>query len=43
MGSDVFTGSYTFGSRFEEGDGTNREELIGAAPLRIDLEVTVDD
>ena len=24
-------GSYTFSSRFEEGDGTNPEELVGAA------------
>ena len=26
-----FEGSYTFASRFEEGDGTNPEELAGAA------------
>ena len=31
VGSDVFTGKYTYASRFEEGDGTNPEELIGAA------------
>ena len=26
-----FSGKYSFASRFEEGDGTNPEELIGAA------------
>jgi osmotically inducible protein OsmC len=26
-----FSGTYTFKSRFEEGDGTNPEELLGAA------------
>lgn len=26
-----YSGNYTFASRFEEGDGTNPEELIGAA------------
>jgi osmotically inducible protein OsmC len=26
-----FEGSYTFASRFEEGEGTNPEELVGAA------------
>jgi lipoyl-dependent peroxiredoxin len=31
IGEDVYTGAYTFVSRFEEGDGTNPEELIGAA------------
>lgn len=31
LGSGAFEGSYSFGSRFEEGDGTNPEELIGAA------------
>ena len=31
VGDGVFTGAYTFASRFEEGDGTNPEELIGAA------------
>ena len=31
VGSGVFSGAYTFASRFEEGDGTNPEELIGAA------------
>lgn len=31
LGSGAFTGSYTFASRFEEGEGTNPEELIGAA------------
>jgi len=31
VGDGVFTGSYSFKSRFEEGEGTNPEELIGAA------------
>jgi lipoyl-dependent peroxiredoxin len=31
LGSGAFTGSYTFKSRFEDGAGTNPEELIGAA------------
>ncbi|MGH2951589.1 MAG: OsmC family peroxiredoxin [Solirubrobacterales bacterium] len=31
VGDGVFTGAYTFSSRFEEGEGTNPEELIGAA------------
>jgi lipoyl-dependent peroxiredoxin len=31
VGDGVFTGSYTFASRFEEGEGTNPEELAGAA------------
>src|SRR5213595_3842703 len=31
MGSDAFGGPYSFSSRFEEGKGTNPEELIGAA------------
>lgn len=31
FGSGAFEGSYTFASRFEEGTGTNPEELIGAA------------
>jgi osmotically inducible protein OsmC len=31
LGSGAFEGSYSFGSRFEVGDGTNPEELIGAA------------
>jgi len=26
-----YTGPYTFSSRFEEGEGTNPEELVGAA------------
>ena len=29
--SGAFTGKYSFSSRFEEGKGTNPEELIGAA------------
>jgi osmotically inducible protein OsmC len=29
--SGAFTGQYSFSSRFEEGQGTNPEELIGAA------------
>lgn len=31
LGSGAFEGSYSFASRFEEGEGTNPEELIGAA------------
>jgi lipoyl-dependent peroxiredoxin len=31
LGSGAFEGSYSFASRFEEGDGTNPEELIAAA------------
>jgi lipoyl-dependent peroxiredoxin len=31
VGDGVFAGSYTFASRFEEGPGTNPEELIAAA------------
>ncbi|MAT45671.1 MAG: peroxiredoxin [Anaerolineaceae bacterium] len=31
VGSGVFEGEYTRASRFEEGPGTNPEELIGAA------------
>lgn len=31
FGSGAYTGSYSFKSRFEEGTGTNPEELIGAA------------
>ncbi len=31
VGDGVFQGSYSFSSRFEEGDGTNPEELIAAA------------
>lgn len=31
FGSGAFDGAYSFASRFEEGDGTNPEELIGAA------------
>jgi len=31
VGDGVFEGAYSFGSRFEEGKGTNPEELIGAA------------
>jgi osmotically inducible protein OsmC len=30
-GSGAFEGPYSFVSRFEDGDGTNPEELIGAA------------
>lgn len=30
-GSGGFTGNYSFKSRFEEGEGSNPEELIGAA------------
>ncbi len=31
IGSGVFEGNYSFGSRFENAPGTNPEELIGAA------------
>lgn len=31
LGSGAYEGAYTFASRFEEGDGTNPEELLGAA------------
>ena len=31
VGDGVFEGQYSFASRFEEGEGTNPEELIGAA------------
>jgi lipoyl-dependent peroxiredoxin len=31
LGSGAFEGQYSFGSRFENGAGTNPEELIGAA------------
>ncbi len=31
LGSGAYEGSYTYTSRFEEGKGTNPEELIGAA------------
>ncbi len=31
LGSGAFEGKYSFKSRFEEGTGTNPEELIGAA------------
>ena len=31
LGSGAFEGQYSFASRFEEGMGTNPEELIGAA------------
>jgi osmotically inducible protein OsmC len=31
VGSGIFEGSYSFGSRFEEKAGTNPEELLGAA------------
>lgn len=31
FGSGAFEGAYSFASRFEEGVGTNPEELIGAA------------
>jgi len=31
LGSGVFEGRYSFGSRFENAPGTNPEELIGAA------------
>ena len=31
LGSGAFEGAFTFASRFEEGTGTNPEELVGAA------------
>jgi osmotically inducible protein OsmC len=31
LGSGAFVGAYSYSSRFEEGKGTNPEELIGAA------------
>ena len=31
VGDGVFEGNYSFSSRFEDGEGTNPEELIGAA------------
>jgi osmotically inducible protein OsmC len=31
LGSGAFEGNFDFGSRFEDGDATNPEELIGAA------------
>jgi osmotically inducible protein OsmC len=31
LGSGAFEGQYSYSSRFEEGTGTNPEELIGAA------------
>ena len=31
LGSGVFVGNYSFGSRFKKVSGTNPEELIGAA------------
>lgn len=31
LGSGAYEGPYTYASRFEEGPGTNPEELIGAA------------
>jgi len=31
LGSGAFEGSYSFASRFENGKGTNPEELLGAA------------
>lgn len=31
LGSGAFEGNYSFASRFEDGSGTNPEELLGAA------------
>jgi osmotically inducible protein OsmC len=31
VGDDVWTGDYSFASRFEDGEGTNPEELLAAA------------
>ncbi|WP_292506229.1 hypothetical protein [Mesorhizobium sp.] len=33
LGSGVFEGAYSFPSRFENGPGTNPEELIAAARM----------
>ena len=32
FGNGAFKGEYSFGSRFENGKGTNPEELLGAVP-----------
>ena len=34
FGSGAYQGEYTYASRFEQGRGTNPEELIGAALKR---------
>ena len=31
VGNDVYTGNFSFKSRFEDGEGTNPEELLAAA------------
>ena len=31
VGDDVYTGNYSFKSRFEDGEGTNPEELLAAS------------
>lgn len=31
VGDEIYEGAYTFASRFQEGEGTNPEELIAAA------------
>ena len=31
VGEDAYTGNYSFKSRFEDGEGTNPEELVAAA------------
>src|SRR6266508_1343512 len=43
LGSGAFEGQYSFSSRFEEGTGTNPEELIGAghAPTAVDTTARV--
>ena len=35
LGSGAFEGPYSFSSRFEEGKGTNPEELIGCSGSRL--------
>ena len=48
VGDGVFEGAYSFSSRFEEGEGTNPEELLGAAhaacfSMALSLILTEDD
>lgn len=35
LGSGMFEGAYSFVSRFEDGEGTNPEELIGGCTCRL--------
>ena len=39
LGSGAFEGPYSFSSRFEDGKGTNPEELLGAAHAEADREL----